>query len=35
MNENDDILDLPSLQQFSFGGRSFEYCHLAQFESME
>ena len=34
-DDNDDILDLPSLQQVSFGGQSFWYCHLAQFESME
>ena len=34
MND-DNVLDIPSLQQVSFGGCSFEYCHLAQFESME
>ena len=33
--KNDDGLDLPSLQQVSFGGYSFALCHLAQFESME
>ena len=30
-----NVLDIPSLQQVSFGGDSFKYCHLAQFESME
>ena len=34
-NEKDDGLDLPSLQQVSFGEWSFENCHFAQFESME
>ena len=36
-NENDDnnVIDLPSLQQVSFGEYSFRYCHLAQFEGME
>ena len=34
MND-DNVLDLPSLQQVSFGGFSFLFCHLAQFESME
>ena len=32
-NENDD-LDLPSLEIVTFGDYSFEYCHLAVFESM-
>ena len=32
-NEDDNGLDLPSLQEISFGGCAFEYCHLAQFES--
>ena len=32
---DDDALDIPSLQQVSFGDYSFAYCHLAQFESME
>ena len=35
MNDDDDGLDLPSLQQVSFGKYSFCWCHLAQFESME
>jgi len=35
LNENEnDVLDLPSLEIVSFGGYSFEYCHLAVFESM-
>ena len=34
-NENEnDVLDLPSLEIVSFGGLSFENCHLAVFESM-
>ena len=34
-NENEnDVLDLPSLEIVSFGGFSFCYCHLAVFESM-
>jgi len=34
-NENEnDVLDLPSLEIVTFGGCSFEYCHLAVFESM-
>ena len=33
--DDDDVLDLSSLQQVSFGMNSFTYCHLAQFESME
>ena len=35
MNENEnDVLDLPSLEIVTFGGESFEYCHVAVFESM-
>ena len=35
LNENEnDILDLPSLEIVTFGYRSFECCHLAVFESM-
>ena len=35
LNENEnDVLDLPSLEIVSFGGYSFYYCHLAVFESM-
>ena len=35
LNENENvILDLPSLEIVSFGGNSFKYCHLAVFESM-
>ena len=35
LNENEnDVLDLPSLEIVSFGGNSFRYCHLAVFESM-
>ena len=35
LNENEnDVLDLPSLEIVSFGNRSFTYCHLAVFESM-
>ena len=33
MNEN-DVLDLPSLEIVTFGVCSFEYCHLAVYESM-
>ena len=34
-NENEnDVLDLPSLEIVTFGEESFEYCHLAVFESM-
>ena len=29
-----DVLDLPSLEIVTFGGYSFEYCHVAVFESM-
>ena len=32
---NDDVLDLPSLQQVAFGEWAFGRCCLAQFESME
>ena len=35
LNENEnDVLDLPSLEIVTFGGGSFRYCHLAVFESM-
>ena len=35
LNENEnDVLDLPSLEMITFGGCSFEYCHIAVFESM-
>ena len=37
MNENEnenDVVDLPSLKIISFGGHSFEKCHTAVFESM-
>ena len=35
LNENEnDVLDLPSLEIVTFGGWSFKYCHLAVFESM-
>ena len=35
LNENDnDVLDLPSLEIVSFGEESFSDCHLAVFESM-
>ena len=35
LNENEnDVLDLPSLEIVTFGGSSFCYCHLALFESM-
>ena len=34
-NENEnDVLDLPSLEIVTFGGFSFLYCHIAVFESM-
>ena len=32
-NEN-DVLDLPSLEIVTFGEWSFDYCHVAIFESM-
>ena len=35
LNENEnDVLDLPSLEIVTFGEESFRYCHLAVFESM-
>ena len=35
LNENEnDVLDLPSLENVSFGGKSFCNCHIAVFESM-
>ena len=35
LNENEnDVLDLPSLEIVTFGGCSFECCHVAVFESM-
>ena len=35
LNENEnDVLDLPSLEIVTFGGWSFTACHLAVFESM-
>ena len=35
LNENEnDVLDLPSLEIVTFGGWSFQYCHVAVFESM-
>ena len=35
LNENEnDVLDLPSLEIVTFGERSFKYCHIAVFESM-
>ena len=35
LNENEnDVLDLPSLEIVTFGGCSFEKCHIAGFESM-
>ena len=35
LNENaNDVLDLPSLEIVTFGRCSFQYCHLAVFESM-
>ena len=35
LNENEnDVLDLPSLEIVTFGEESFKYCHLAVFESM-
>ena len=35
LNENEnDVLDLPSLEIVTFGGFSFTNCHLAVFESM-
>ena len=35
LNENEnDVLDLPSLEFVTFEGCSFQYCHVAVFESM-
>ena len=35
LNENEnDVLDFPSLEIVTFGGGSFENCHLVVFESM-
>ena len=35
LNENEnDVLDLPSLKIVTFGGYSFTYCHIAVFESI-
>ena len=35
LNENEnDVLDLPSLEIVTFGRSAFEYCHIAVFESM-
>ena len=35
LNENEnDVLDLPSLEIVTFGEESFKYCHVAVFESM-
>ena len=35
LNENEnDVLDLPSLEIVTFGVESFAYCHIAVFESM-
>ena len=35
LNENEnDVLDLPSLEIVTFGGYSFSNCHVAAFESM-
>ena len=35
LNENEnDVLDLPSLEIVSFGKNSFSDCHIAVFESM-
>ena len=35
LNENEnDVLDLPSLEIVTFGGESFCCCHVAVFESM-
>ena len=34
-NENEnDVLDLPSLEIVSFRGEIFAFCHIAVFESM-
>ena len=35
LNENEnDVLDLPSLEIVTFGNWSFQFCHIAVFESM-
>ena len=35
LNENEnDVLDLPSLEIVTFGECSFGFCHVAVFESM-
>ena len=35
LNENEnDVLDLPSLEIVTFGRCSFCHCHIAEFESM-
>ena len=35
LNENEnDVLDLPSLEIVTFGECSFDKCHIAVFESM-
>ena len=35
LNENEnDVLDLPSLEIVTFGTWSFASCHIAEFESM-
>ena len=35
LNENEnDVLDLPSLEIVTFGEWSFQFCHIAEFESM-
>ena len=35
LNENEnDVLDLPSLEIVTFEESSFQFCHLAEFESM-
>ena len=35
LNENEnDVLDLPSLEIVTFGYNSFRFCHIAVFESM-
>ena len=35
LNENEnDVLDLPSLEIVTFGRLSFGLCHIAEFESM-
>ena len=35
LNENEnDVLDLPSLESVTFGNWSFQFCHTVVFESM-